>query len=479
MIIKGSSRAAPSQLGRHLARADTNERVRILELQSPASSPTEAFEDWQTLAEGTRGHKGLYHANIDPAAKYQMTEEQWFRAVDVLEEELGFKGQPRAVVMHEKHGREHIHVVWQRTDIDTMTLRNDGHNYQAHERASLRLEQEFGHELVPGKHAKRDRDAQPEMPSAEIHHDEWQQAERGEFDHRARKEQVKGLFEATDNGPAFKAALEDAGYVLARGDRRDFVILDADAKVHSLGRQLPGISAKELRAFMVEVNPALLSSVAEARDKLRAKAHKQDVEKPEPEFSPAPDLSAPTPEEEARLAAMLDALADRHVIQREELSKRFSAEITELQKQQEAEASRLFDEHAREAARRLTEDKPPEPGAMERLWRTVREAISEEAHAQRQAEEVQRRVSIDAHSQQEIRNMVAGLEFKQRVETERLGDRQSKEKTELYSLQANERDRRIADEERARTLAREYAQRERDGQDRARDGPDRGGGRAR
>ena len=54
-----------------------------------------------------------------------MTPEQWQRAVDVLDKELGLEGQPRAVVMHEKRGREHIHVVWARTDIDTMTLRSD------------------------------------------------------------------------------------------------------------------------------------------------------------------------------------------------------------------------------------------------------------------------------------------------------------------------------------------------------------------
>src|SRR5262249_13727681 len=139
MIIKGGSRGAPGQLAWHLQRADTNERIEILELHSPADSLKEAFRDWQTLSEGTRGTKGLYHANIDPAKDYVMTREQWQRAVEVLEKELGFEGQPRAVVMHEKHGREHIHIVWARTDIDRMVLRSDSMNYLAHERASQAL----------------------------------------------------------------------------------------------------------------------------------------------------------------------------------------------------------------------------------------------------------------------------------------------------------------------------------------------------
>src|SRR5258708_4642495 len=156
MIIKGGSRAGPSQLARHLQRTDTNERVEILQLDSPTGSLGEALRDWQLIAAGTRGSKGLYHANIDPDARYTMTLEQWQRSVDALEKELGLTGQPRVVVMHEKHGRQHIHVVWQRTNIDTMTMVADSFNYVAHERASKALEEEFGHEHVPGKHAKRD-----------------------------------------------------------------------------------------------------------------------------------------------------------------------------------------------------------------------------------------------------------------------------------------------------------------------------------
>src|SRR6202158_6543333 len=175
MIIKGGSRAAPGQLAWHLQRRDTNERVEIRDLQPPAPGLAEAFRDWQILTEGTRGTKGLYHANIDPAKDYTMTRDQWQRSVDILEKELGLEGHPRAVVIHEKYGREHIHVVWARTDIDRMVLCSDSQNYLAHERASQALENEFGHEPVPGKHAKRDREKQPEFPRAEANQAEWQE----------------------------------------------------------------------------------------------------------------------------------------------------------------------------------------------------------------------------------------------------------------------------------------------------------------
>lgn len=266
MIINGGSRAAPGQLAWHLQRRDTNERVEILELQSPAPTLGLALSDWQTLTEGTRGTKGLYHANIDPAKDYVMTREQWSRAVDVLEKELGLEGQPRAVIMHEKHGRQHIHVVWARTDIDRMILRSDSQNYLAHERASQRLEREFGHEPVPGKHAKRDRQKQPEFPKAEADQAEWQQGERTGLSPTARKDQITALKQASDNAQAFKTALEEQGYILAKGDRRDFVIVDEAGSIHSLGRQIRDMKAAELRAFMKDIDRETLPSAEEAKE---------------------------------------------------------------------------------------------------------------------------------------------------------------------------------------------------------------------
>jgi hypothetical protein len=57
MIIKGGSRAGPQQLARHLQRADTNERVEILQLDSPTGNLNEALRDWQFISTGTRGSR--------------------------------------------------------------------------------------------------------------------------------------------------------------------------------------------------------------------------------------------------------------------------------------------------------------------------------------------------------------------------------------------------------------------------------------
>jgi hypothetical protein len=42
--------------------------------------------------------------------------------------------------------------------------------------------------------------------------------------------------------------LAEHGYMLARGDRRDFVIVDREGGIHSLARRIDGMKAAELRA---------------------------------------------------------------------------------------------------------------------------------------------------------------------------------------------------------------------------------------
>lgn len=478
MIVKGQSRAGPSDLARHLGRTDTNERVELLELGWPTNTLKAALNDWQTISEGTRGRHGLYHANIDPETKYEMTPQQWARAVDILEEELGLQGQPRAVVMHEKHGRTHIHVVWCRTDMDTMTLRSDNMNYLAHERASLRMEQEFGHEPVPGKHAKRDREKQPDFPRAEFTHDEWQQAERGGMGFRERKAQVTELYEASDSGPAFKAALEDAGYVLARGDRRDFVILDSDAKAHSLGRQLPGVKAKELRAFMADVDPETLPSVKEARAAIREAARQEPAPAPEPaKDQPAADRDAAPPQESEadrqRVESLRAAVIARHSAELKEQELRHAREVDALHAEQQAAADKAILSFSQEQARRTLAERPQEPGGFEKLWRTIQEAVDDEARRQRLALEARQAQDAADRKNDEIRIMVSGLNAAQRQEIDALVDRQGKERADLLDEQARDLKRRTEDEQRAIALEREYEQRRRDALSRDRDGPER------
>jgi hypothetical protein len=470
MIIKGSSRAGPSQLARHLQRADTNERVEIVQLDSPTGDLNEALRDWQIISAGTRGTKGLYHANISPDARYAMTPEQWSRAVDVLEKELGFDGQPRAVVVHEKHGRQHIHVVWQRTDIDTMKLVPDSFNYVAHERASMALEKEFGHEHVPGKHAKRDREKQPEFPKEEINHAEWQQAERARADPRAFKEMITALFRASDNAQAFQAALEEHRLVLAKGDRRDYVIVDDDGQIYSLARQIKGVATKDLRAFMAGVDRESIPTIEQAKALQEERART-------PEKAPAENPEKPQPSKEE--AALERALAERH-----------AEEGRKLRLTQEAEHRQTTTVLEQDSKEKLAHFEALQQAAKERFFRETYQAksgfagfinaIREKLDPQQMAEDARARKeaanAFGRKQEQERETRIAALKTAQAADLAELNERHLQQQREHGARFDEERARYLREHEAAAKLLAEIEERRRQEElrverDRNRDGP--------
>ena len=465
MIIKGGSRSGPEQLAKHLQRRDTNEMVDILELQSPAPNLHEAFRDWQTISEGTRGTKGLYHVNIDPAEQYVMSLEQWARCVEVLEKELGFEGQPRAVVMHQKHGRQHLHVVWARTDIDTMTLRSDSMNYPAHERASKTLELEFGHEPVPGKHAKRDREKQPEFPNAAVNHAEWQQAERTGINPADRKEQITALKQASDSPQAFKAALEEQGYLLAQGDR-GFVLVDQAGEVYSLARQIHGVKRAGLDEFMKGIDPQTLPTVEQARE-LQQQMRDEKKQAGEKQTEPAPPEPAEPAEQKKGLSpdeiqAIQKAVADRQAREAADMRQRQQNEYNHtrdiLDRDMAESASHLEARQKAERARFARENAPATGAdlAIETFQRWWNPKLAQERDAERQ----RRQREMETRQETERDQYLKILKQTRDLELENLAERHAQQLRDHAHRTAGDLERTIREQETARRLLSETRERE-------------------
>lgn len=278
MVIKGRARSNGVQLAGYLLNEVRNEHVAILAINHPDRDDLHtALADMQDMTDrGQRGTKGLYHAQISPAPGYEMSREQWLDCVSVLGHELGLDRQPHALVLHEKDGRIHAHVVWQRTDPDKLTLIPDSNNYAAHERAARTLEQMFEHERIPGPHTGKEKDENSYSRS------EQQQGERAALSAPARKAQITALWERSDSGQSFTAALSEAGYILARGDRRGLVIVDEAGEVHSLARQIKGAKTKEIEARLDHIDKEALPDVTQAL-KRQMEAREEKFEELDPE----------------------------------------------------------------------------------------------------------------------------------------------------------------------------------------------------
>ena len=264
MIIKGKSRAGPQQLAMHLGNAEKNERVSLIETRGTVAQDLRgALVEMNAYAIGTRCEKSLYHAAISPAPPHRLADEQRTEAVDALEARLGLDGHARVIVVHEKLGRQHIHVVWSRIDLEKMRSVSDSHNYRKHEEVARDLERRFGHDRVQGAHHERDGVERPDRTPS---HAELQQQERTGITGKVVKEEVTAAFRASDGAVAFQAALEERGYLLAHGDRRDYVIIDRKGGVHSLARRIDGMKAAALREFMAAMNPESVPNIEHARE---------------------------------------------------------------------------------------------------------------------------------------------------------------------------------------------------------------------
>lgn len=267
MNIKGTSRAGPIGLANHLLNAEKNERITVVETRGTIAQDLRgALIEMDTYAMGTRCHKSLYHASLSPQPPHRLTPEQRLEGVDALERKLGLDGHARAIVVHEKEGREHIHVVWTRIDIHRMRSVSDSHNFRKHEEVSRDLERRWGHERIQGAHAERDGVKRPDRTPSRS---ELRQEERTGIKGKDVKAEVTAAFRASDGAESFRAALADQGYVLAQGDRRDFVIVDYAGGIHSLARRLDGVKAAPLREFMSPIDPKSVPSIGEVKALLR------------------------------------------------------------------------------------------------------------------------------------------------------------------------------------------------------------------
>lgn len=310
IIINGGSYSDGGWWSKHLQKAETNERVEIIGFSHlSAETVPNAFREMQALAAGTRCKNYFYQANINPRADEHLTAAQRDEAVDRLERNLGLTGQPRFVVEHQKEGRTHWHVVWSRIDVERQRAISDSLTAAIHERTSRELEIRFDLErgrsvLTPNRDEQRER--RPKKPETFRAADTGIDPETVKADARAARQQA-------DNGQSFKAALEASGeYLLARGDRRDFVIIDRAGDDHSLGRRL-GMKAAELRSYMADIDPANLPSVQEAKAAQQARDLAQEPRqqpKPTPAIENHPTAAA-GPYSEIRAAQTESQFADQ------------------------------------------------------------------------------------------------------------------------------------------------------------------------
>lgn len=238
MIAKGTPHGDGRYLARYLARdSKGNERAELGELRGFAvDNIFDAFALGQLQAQGTRCENPFFHVQVRTPKHEELTRGQWQKIADRLEQRLGFDDQPRAIVFHMKDGHEHMHVAWLRIDAETNRALDPGLYKNKLKQACRELEIEMGLERVRNHRDSEDRTQAPLRK-------EFEQARRLKTDLRSIREGIRTAWDASDDAKSFVAALGDQNLILARGDRRDFVVVDARGGEHALGKRICGVTA--------------------------------------------------------------------------------------------------------------------------------------------------------------------------------------------------------------------------------------------
>lgn len=275
MILKGSQRAGAKQLSNHLLNDRDNDHVTTLEVRGFVSNDLNgALGEAHAIAKATKCKQFLFSLSLNPPKGASAGEKDFLDAADKAEKALGLEGQPRAIVIHEKEGRRHAHVVWSRIDGEKLTAINMPFYKRKLTALAKELYLDHGWTLPKGLQANGGKSL------LNFTRDEWQQAQRQKMDPREIKAVFHDAWERSETLKAFGNAMAERGYFIAKGDRRGFVAVDVQGEIYSLPRWI-GVRTKEVSkkfgaAEQLEPVSAVKEAVA-ARVTLQLKSFIQDV----------------------------------------------------------------------------------------------------------------------------------------------------------------------------------------------------------
>ncbi len=270
MILKGSQRGNAAKLARHLMNVQDNEHVELHELRGFVSDEQllDALLEAQAVAKGTRCQQHLFSLSLNPPEGERVDVATFEAAIELAEQRLGLDGHARAIVFHEKEGRRHAHAVWSRIDVETMTAKNLPFFKRRLMEVSKELYLQNGWDMPKGIVDQALRNP------LNFTRAEWQQAKRAMADPRLVKAAFKQAWESSDNADTLKAALEEKGYFLARGDRRGVVAVDYQGEIYALARW-SGVKTKDVKARIHDADN--LPSVQERREEIAKRVSGQLV----------------------------------------------------------------------------------------------------------------------------------------------------------------------------------------------------------
>lgn len=245
MIVNGRCRGNGAQLAEYLLNSRDNDYAQILGMGGVTSNdPRRALIEMSLTSEiYGRTNAGLYHTQLSPRRHEaaEMTWEQKFRSAQILAEELGMEGHKWALFEHQKNGRTHLHMVFERYNHDTGLMWNDRGNYDKHKIAARQMEIEFGWQLTHEKKNRLDKDI---------------------------KDHLTDLWLESKDGADFVRLAHRSGFEVTQGmDRRPYQLVDQYGTVHDLAKQIQGIRQGDISEYLNSIRSELRPTAEASQDR--------------------------------------------------------------------------------------------------------------------------------------------------------------------------------------------------------------------
>ncbi|PLC04587.1 relaxase [Variovorax sp. RO1] len=349
MIPFASQRGGGQDLASHLQNAYDNELTEVVEIRGAVASDLHgAFKEWEVQAETlTRCQKYLYSMSINPdPAQGELTRAQYLEYIGRAEAALGLADQPRAVVFHVKHGREHCHVVWSRIDAEHQKAVHIAFDREKLMQVTRSFARDNFLDLPAGYQKSRQK-------GQDTLYERTQQNQTGlsKTDH---KQQVTEAWRHSDDARSFVQALAERGYILATG-KRPYVLVDLYGGMHALSKLIDdkAVRTKDLRAFLAKDFPEeSLPSVAEAEE--LAARHRKQIEQTQTDDRLADRLTALKHAQQLRRLALTQEQVARHRQHQQEREQLVSRHRAERHAQRHEHTSRMESTRVKRHEMRVT-----------------------------------------------------------------------------------------------------------------------------
>ncbi|EDQ34555.1 hypothetical protein HPDFL43_00120 [Hoeflea phototrophica DFL-43] len=404
MILHGNQRGGAKDLALHLMK-DENETVQVVDVRGFISRDVMgALTESYAMSRATKCRQHLFSLSLNPPKGESVSDQDFLDAAELAEERLGLSKQPRIIVFHEKYGsdgklRKHAHAVWSRIEVQRMKAVQLSYTKRKLVDVGRELYIRHGWRMPHGFIDPTRRDPKNFTLA------EWQQAKRQGRDAKTLKAMFQERWAISDSIGGFAHALEEQGFILAKGDRRGFVAVDYKGEVYSISRWV-GVKTKTVREKLGE--PDALPTVQQAHAKAAAQVAKRLRELRDQQHAKAKRFSAVF----AQRAANQDKTLHRSQAQ---LDARLNNRAQQEEAQRQARIRKgilgFIDRltgHRRKAERRNALER--EAAQVRDLVETQRLAARFERRSQQRAKEHEKRQLDLSATTQELGQDIAWLE---------------------------------------------------------------------